>query len=126
MNVLVISSHRVGPLSLDVNAGYTRLGGESTTAPRDATVWTAAAAMPVAGRVGWAVELYGYPGTSGPHGQPPVVALLTGPSLTVSPSLVLDAGAIFDVARFGGTAVYAGLTWNIGRMWRTTRPPSRH
>ena len=126
MNVLVISSHRLGPLSLDVNAGYTRLGGESTTAPRDATVWTAAASMPIAGRVGWAAELYGYPGTSGPHGQPPVVALLTGPSLTVSPSLVLDAGAIFDVARFGGTAVYAGLTWNVGRLWQSSHRPSRH
>jgi len=122
VNVLAISSHRIGPLSLDVNAGYTRLGGESTSAPRDATVWTAAAAMPVAGRVGWAVELYGYPGTSGPHGQPPVVALLTGPSLAVSPSLIVDAGAIFDVARFGGTAVYAGLTWNIGRIWKSPEP----
>ena len=120
VNLLLISSHRIGPLSLDVNAGYTRLGGESTVAPRDSTVWTAAAAVPVAGRVGWAVELYGYPGTSGPLGQPPVVALLTGPSLTVGPSLVLDAGAIFDVARFGGTAVYAGLTWNIGRIWQSS------
>ncbi len=126
VNVLVISSRRIGPLSLDVNAGYTRLGGESATTPRDSTVWTAAASMPVAGRLGWAAELYGYPGTSGPNGQPPVVALLTGPSLTVSPSLVLDAGAIFDVARFGSTAVYAGLTWNIGRIWGAPLLPSRH
>ena len=46
VNVLAISSHRVGPVSLDVNAGYTRLAGESTSAPRDSTVWTAAAAFP--------------------------------------------------------------------------------
>ena len=50
VNVLVISSRRIRPLSLDVNAGYTRLGGESATTPRDSTVWTAAASMPVAGR----------------------------------------------------------------------------
>jgi hypothetical protein len=126
VNVLLISSRRIGPLSLDVNAGYTRLGGESTTSPLNSTVWTAAAALPIAGRVGWAAELYGYPGTSGPHGQPPVVALLTGPTLTVRPRVVLDAGAIFDVARFGGTAVYAGLTWNLGRIWRSSGQPSRH
>ena len=124
VNVLAISSHRIGPLSLDVNAGYTRLGGESTSAPRDSTVWTAAAAFPIAGRVGWAAEFYGYPGTSGSHGQPPVVALLTGPNLTVSPSLVFDAGAIFDIEGFGGTAIYAGLTWNIGRLWQPSPRPS--
>jgi hypothetical protein len=126
VNVLVISSHRFGPIALDVNAGYTRLGGESATAPHDSTVWTAAAAFPVAGRVGWAAEIYGYPGTSGPSGQPPVVALLTGPNLTVSSSLVLDAGAIFDIEGFGGTSVYGGLTWNIGRIWRWSPRPSRH
>jgi hypothetical protein len=125
-NVLMISSHRFGPLSLDVNAGYTRLGGESASAPRDSTVWAVAAALPIAGRVGWAAEVYGYPGTSGPNGSPPVVAVLTGPNLAVGPSLVVDAGAIFDVVRFGGTSVYAGLTWNIGRIWRSSSRPSRH
>ena len=124
VNVLLISSHRIGPISLDVNAGYTRLGGESATAPRDSTVWTAAASFPIAGRVGWAAELFGYPGTSGPSGQPPVVAVLTGPNLTLSPSLVLDAGAIFDVTRFGGTAAYGGVTWSIGRIWRASNQPS--
>jgi hypothetical protein len=118
LNVLAISSHRIGPVSLDVNAGYTRLGGESAVAPRNSTVWAFAAALPVAGRVGWAAELFGFPGTSGPNGQPPVVAVLTGPNLAVSSSLVLDAGVIFDVLRFGGTAAYAGGTWNIGRLWR--------
>jgi hypothetical protein len=124
-NVLMISSHRFGPLSLDVNAGYTRLGGESASAPRDSTVWAVAAALPIAGRVGWAAEVYGYPGTSGPNGSPPVVAVLTGPNVTVAPSLVVDAGAIFDVVRFGGTAAYAGLTWNIGRIWGSRGQPSR-
>lgn len=128
VSVLAISSHRIGPVSLDVNAGYARLGGESPTAPRDSTVCTAAAGFPVAGRFGWVAELYAYPGTSGPNGRPPVVAFLTGPSLTVTPSVVLDAGATFDVVRFGGTAVYGGFTWNIGHAWgssQSTTPKMR-
>ena len=117
VNLLVISSQRVGPLSIDLNAGYTRLGGESPAAPRDSTVWAVAAAVPIAGRVGWAAEVFGYPGTSGPNGGPPVVGFQTGPNFTVRPNLVLDAGATFDIEGWGGTAFYAGLTWNIGRLW---------
>jgi len=124
VNLLAISSHRFGPLSLDINAGYTRLGGESAVAPRDSTVWTVSTGFPVAGRIGWVAELYGFPGTSGPNGQPPVVAALTGPTLTLSPSFVLDAGATFDVSRFGGTAIYGGLTWNIGRAWGSSLRPA--
>jgi hypothetical protein len=126
LNLLAISSHKLGPLALDINAGYTRLGGESEVAPRNSTVWTVSTGFPIAGRIGWVAELYGFPGTSGPNGQPPVVAALTGPTVTIAPSIVLDAGATFDVSRFGGTAVYAGLTWNIGRAWgQPSRPALR-
>jgi hypothetical protein len=124
VNLLAISSHRFGPLSLDINAGYTRLGGESEVAPRDNTVWTVSTGFPIAGRIGWVAELYGFPGTSGPNGQPPVVAALTGPTVTMTPSIALDAGATFDVSRFGGTAVYGGLTWNIGRAWGSPPRPA--
>jgi hypothetical protein len=126
MNVLLISSHNIGPASLDVNAGYTRLGGESASAPRDSTVWAAAAALPLTGHLGWSAEIFGYPGTSGPNGSPPVMGFLTGPTFTVCPSVVLDAGAIFDIEGFGGTSVYAGVTWNIGRIWRSPSHQSRH
>jgi hypothetical protein len=124
VNLLAISSRQLGPISLDINAGYTRLGGNSEYAPRDSTVWTISAGFPVAGRIGWVAELFGYPGTTGPSGALPVVAFLTGPTIALRPSLVLDAGATFDVVRFGGTAVYGGLTWNIGRAWgRAGSPP---
>lgn len=124
VNLLAISSRRLGPVALDINAGYTRLGGDSAFAPRDSTVWASSAGFPVAGRIGWVAELFGYPGTTGPSGALPVVAFLTGPTITLNPSLVLDAGAIFDVVRFGGTAIYGGLTWNIGRAWgRAGSPP---
>ena len=125
LNLLAISSHKLGPLALDINASYTRLGGESEVAPRDSTVWTVSTGFPVAGRIGWVAELYGFPGTSGPNGQPPVVAALTGPTVTITSSIVLDAGATFDVSRFGGTAIYGGLTWNIGRAWGSPPRPAR-
>jgi len=124
LNLLAISSHKLGPVSLDINAGYTRLGGESEVAPGNSTVWTVSTGFPIAGRIGWVAELFGYPGTRGPSGALPVVGFLTGPTITLNPSLVLDAGATFDVSRFGGTAVYAGLTWNIGRAWGSLPRPA--
>ncbi len=124
LNLLAISSHKLGPLALDINAGYTRLGGESESAPRDSTMWTVSTGFPIVGRIGWVAELFGYPGTRGPSGRPPVVAALTGPTLTLSPSFVLDAGATFDVLRFGGTAIYGGLTWNVGRAWGSPPRPA--
>jgi hypothetical protein len=124
LSVLLISSHQAGSVSIDANLGYTRLGGDGSVTPNNSTLWTVAAGFPVAGRLGWAAELFGFPGTTGPSGEPPVVALLTGPTLALKPSLVLDAGAIFDIAGWGGTAVYAGLTWNIGRLWRSDQNPT--
>jgi hypothetical protein len=124
VNLLAISSRQLGPVALDINAGYTRLGGESEVAPRNSTLWTVSTGFPVAARVGWVAEVFGYPGTRGPSGELPVVAFLTGPSVALGPSVVLDAGATFNVLRFGGTAVYAGLTWNIGRAWSSTPRPA--
>jgi hypothetical protein len=124
LNLLAISSHQLGLVSIDVNLGYTRLGGDGTIASQDSTLWTVAAGFPIGGRFGGDVEVFGYPGTSGPAAARPVVALLAGPTLTVHPSLVLDAGAIFDVEGFGGTAIYGGATWNIGRIWRAAKPGS--
>jgi hypothetical protein len=121
VNLLAISSHQLGPVALDINLGYTRLGGESEFAPSDSTLWTVSTGFPLAGRVGWVAEVFGYPGTRGPSGALPVVAFLTGPTVALSPSVVADAGAIFDVVRFGGTAIYGGLTWNIGRAWTHQR-----
>ena len=118
LNLTAISSRQFGPVAVDANVSYTRQGGDGTIVPQNSTLWTVAAAFPIAGRVGWSAEVFGYPGTSGPAGTRPVVAFLTGPSLAVRPSLVLDGGAIFDIEGFGATAVYGGVTWNIGRLRR--------
>jgi hypothetical protein len=117
LNLLAISSHQLGSVTLDVNAGYTRQGGDGTRVPRHSTLWSISSGVPVAGRLGWTAEVFGLPGTSGPAGTRPVVAFLTGPTFAAHGSLVLDAGAIFDIIGFGGTAVYGGVTWNVGRLW---------
>jgi hypothetical protein len=116
LNVLLISSRSIGPVSLDINVGYTRGNGDGSNAPTNSTMWTVSTGFPVMGRLAWAAEIFGYPGTSGPAGSAPVVAFLTGPTFKAQRSLVLDAGLILNLTGFGGTAVYAGATWNMGRL----------
>ncbi len=118
LNLILISSHELGRFALDVNVGYTRLGGDGTIAPENSTLWSVSTGFPIAGRLGWCAEVFGFPGTSSPAGTRPIVAFLTGPTFAVRGPLVLDAGAIFDIAGFGRTAVYGGVTWNVGRVWR--------
>jgi hypothetical protein len=126
VNILVISSRKVGPVSLDLNLGYTRRSGDGAKAPKDSTVWTASAGIPLVGGLQWDAEIFGYPGTSGPAGYAPIVAFLTGPAFQVRRYLVLDAGLIVDISGFGGTAFYTGVTWNMGRLpGRYQRPAPR-
>ena len=76
----MISSHDLSGVALDINAGYTRRSGNGSQAPRSATLWTVSLGGPFAGAFGWVFECYGYPGTSGPAGQAPIVAILAGPT----------------------------------------------
>jgi hypothetical protein len=124
VNIVVISSRKIGSVSLDLNAGYTRRSGDGSNAPKDSTVWTVSTGTPIVGGLQWDAEIFGYPGTSGPAGYAPIVAFLTGPALEIHPSVVLDAGVIVNITGFGGTAVYAGLTWNMGRLPGLSARPS--
>jgi hypothetical protein len=114
--VLLISSHVLGAVALDINAGYVRRSGDGSRAPRDATLWTVSAGTPVAGALGWVAEIYGYPRTTGPAGEHGTVALLTGPTVQLRRWLVIDGGLILPLAGPQPHAMYAGLTWNIGRL----------
>lgn len=118
VSLLAISSHAFGPVAMDLNLGYTRRGGDGLRAPTTATVWTASFGGPIAGIVGWVAEAYGYPGTSGPAGQPPIVALLAGPTLLVRPWLAFDIGVIEPISGPQPRALYAGTVYNVGRIWR--------
>ena len=121
LSVLAISSHALGPVSMDLNVGYTRRGGDGARAPATGTVWTASFGGPIAGIFGWAAECYGYPGTSGPAGQAPIVALLAGPTALVRSWLAFDLGVIEPVSGPQPRALYAGTVYNVGRVWRRTR-----
>jgi hypothetical protein len=115
VSLLLVSSHSLGVVAMDLNAGITRRSGDGSDAPRTATVWTASFGGPARGALGWVAELYGYPKTTGPAGTPNIVALLAGPTLKVRPWLVLDAGGIVPVDGAQPKALYAGLTLNAGR-----------
>ncbi len=116
VGLLLISSHDLGPVSMDLNAGLVRRSGDGARVPRSATVWTASFGGPAAGAVGWVAELYGYPGTAGPAGQRPIVALLGGPTLLARAWLAFDAGIIVPLAGPQPRALYAGGVWNVGRL----------
>ncbi len=117
VGLLLISSHKLGAVAMDLNVGYTRRGGDGTVAPRNATLWTASFGGPARGSLGWVAELYGYPATSGPAGADSVVAFLVGPTFAIREWLVLDAGAIVPITGPQPRAFYAGVTYNVGRLW---------
>src|ERR1041385_143570 len=69
VSLLLLSSHQLGGVAMDLNAGVTRRSGDGTGAPRTSTVWTASFGYPLRGRLGGVGELYGYPRTTGPAGE---------------------------------------------------------
>jgi hypothetical protein len=117
VSLLLVSSHLLGPVSMDLNAGVTRRSGDGSGAPRTATVWAASFGGPARGPLGWVFEVFGYPKTTGPSGSASTAALLGGPTYKVASWLVLDAGGIVSLTGPQPNAIYAGLTWNIGRYW---------
>lgn len=116
VGLLLIDSRTIGPASLDLNLGLTRRSGSGDTAPRTSTLWTESLGVPVAGPVGWQLECFGYPGTHGPAGSAPIVAVLTGPTLGAWRTLALDAGVILPIEGPQPRALYAGLVTNLGRL----------
>ncbi len=116
-SLLVISSRSIGSADVDINIGATRhFGGDSGT-PTVSTLWTVSAGFPVNGPIGWAGEIYGFPGTSGEGGAKEIVALLTGPTWQPMKWLAADAGIIEPLKGPQPRAFYAGLVWNVGKIW---------
>lgn len=115
-SLLLISSHDLGPVTMDLNAGYTWRSGNGTSAPTHASLWTASFGGALASPFGWTAECFGYPATRGPAGQRGTVALLAGPTLAPRPWLALDAGFITPVTGPQSHALYAGLVYNVGHL----------
>lgn len=121
VSVYAISSHQLGDVAMDLNVGYTRRSGDGSIAPTSATLWTASFGGPFTGALGWAAECFGYPATSGPAGQPSIIALLAGPTVLVREWLSLDVGLIVPVTGPQPHALYAGVVYNVGRLWAAHR-----
>lgn len=117
VSILLISSHEVGGVSIDLNVGLTRRSGDGTRAPTASTLWTASFGGPLAGKLGWTAECFGYPRTTREiAAQPSIVALLGGPTFLVRKWLAVDAGIIVPVTGPQPHALYAGGVYNVGRM----------
>jgi len=115
-SLLGIASRDMGPVHLDVNAGYTHRSGDGSAAPRSATVWTAAFSGGAVGRFGWTAEEFGYPRTSGRAASPRITAVLAGPTFAARPWLVLDAGLITPITGPQPHALYMGAVYNAGHV----------
>ena len=84
------------------------------TAPKSAGVWTASFGFPLIGHLGAAVEMFGYPHTTGPLGGKGIAALLIGPTFLARDWLTFDAGIVAPMVGPQPRAIYAGLVWNLG------------
>jgi hypothetical protein len=115
-SLLLISSHDLGPVALDLNLGYTHRGGTGEQVPKSQTVWTVSFGGPAAGAFGWTAEVFGYPRTMGPSGSDPIVALLAGPTAQIRSWLAVDAGVIIPFTGPQPHALYFGGVWNIGKL----------
>ena len=116
LSLLFISSHKLGPVAMDLNAGATRRSGNGSMTPQTATIWTASFGFPISGPIGATAEVFGYPRTTGPAGSDAIVAFLLGPTLLVREWLAVDAGFITPLTGPQPRATYAGFVWNFGRL----------
>jgi len=113
-SLLLISSHQLGPIAMDLNVGETWRGGDGTSAPKTASIWTASFGIPISGQLGAAAEVFGYPRTTGPAGAKGTAALLIGPTYLARKWLALDSGIIVPIAGEQPHAMYVGFVWNLG------------
>jgi hypothetical protein len=123
IGITLISSHAFGPVAMDLNAAYTRIGTSGAAPASDGALWTASFGFPVAGRLSWVAELFGSPTIDG-SGAPSTVALLTGPTFLLQRSFNLDLGLITPLHGDQPNALYAGFVWNVGKLpfgWRAMK-----
>jgi hypothetical protein len=116
LGIVLIASRELGEFSLDVNVGLTHRIGHDDVAPHDSRMWAVSFGGPLSGPIGWAAEMFGFPHTSGPSGDQPVVATLSGPTMKVRSWLVVDTGVIVPITGPQPTALCAGGVYNIGRV----------
>ena len=116
-SLVLISSRSIGPVSLDLNAAYTRRSGNGTIAARNATIWAISFAGPAIGPIGWGAELSGTLRTTGPSGEPATYVLLAGPTFSITSWLALDAGFSVQLNEDHPYQINFGGVWNVGKIW---------
>ena len=116
-SLTLISSRSIGPVSLDLNAAYTRRSGDGTLAARNATIWAISFSGPAAGRIGWGAELSGTLRTTGPSGEPAAYVLLVGPTFSIARWLTADTGFSVQLNQDNPWQFYFGGVWNVGKIW---------
>jgi hypothetical protein len=115
VGITAIASYGIRGVSIDLNAAYTRVGGQNSTGASNAALWTASFGFPVVGRLSWVAEVFGQPTIDG-SGAESTAALLTGPTYLVSTAFNLDFGIIAPFHGDMPNAIYAGLVWNVGSI----------
>jgi hypothetical protein len=113
-SLLLISSHQIGPVAVDLNLGATRRSGDGTVVPRTGGVWTASFGFPISGPLGATLEVFGSRRTTGPAGSLGTSAFLIGPTYLLREWLAFDAGAIIPLGGPQPHALYTGFVWNVG------------
>ena len=117
-SLVLISSRSIGPVSLDLNAAYTRRSGDGTLAARNATLWAISFGGPAGGPIGWGAELSGALRTTGPRAEPATYSLLVGPTFSIASWLSLDTGISVQLNEDHPWQFFFGGVWNIGKIWR--------
>jgi hypothetical protein len=115
VSLTAIASYDIHGVSLDLNVAYTRIGAQGANGASSAALWTSSFGLPVAGNLGWQLELFGYPTIDG-SGNPSTVAVLTGPSYRISRIFNLDLGFISPIRGRQPNAIFAGAVWNLGSL----------
>lgn len=123
-SLLLISSRQLGSVAMDLNVGTTHRSGNGSSAPISASVWTASFGIPIRGPLGAALELFGYPGTTGLAGDKGSASILVGPTFLLRKWLALDAGIISPLTGPQAHAIYTGFVWNLGCITQCLVPLS--
>jgi hypothetical protein len=114
--ILMVSSNQIGPVNLDLSAGYTRRNGDGMNAPIHSTSWSAALDGPLRGPLGWSMEWSGLPATSGPAGAAGSAALTIGPTLSVHDWLVIDAAVMVPLAGAQPKAIFVSAVYKSPKI----------
>ncbi|MEP6764335.1 MAG: DUF4337 family protein [Gemmatimonadaceae bacterium] len=116
VSLLLIDSRSIGAVDVDLNVGITRRSSNGRQEASTSTMFAASSSIPVRGKLSFALECFGYPGTGGADGSAPTVAMLFGPTYLIKPELNLDLGWIAPISGGQPRAIYVGVVANLGRL----------